>query len=138
MPAAAAPTAPPANVELSIGLEAMHAQPLLPASDLALLPRRFNFIATYLPPASIQVGGFLTMTDDLTVRDRAASLGDAARIAIPPVSMEMNASMVLIGASFAGAAAAVHPTLVARAQGAVVRLDPMVWPPGVMLQGVFF
>lgn len=138
MPAAASPTATPANVEFSIGLEAMHAQPLRPASDIALIPRRFNFIATYLPPASIPIGGFLTMTDDLGVRGRAASLEDAARVALPPVTTEINPSVVLIGASFAAAAAAIHPTLVAHAQGAVVRLDPMVWPPGVMLQGVFF
>ena len=132
MPAAASPTAPPANVELSIGLEAMHAQPLRPASDIVGIPRHFSFVATYLPPANIQVGGFLTMTDNLTVRDRAASLGDASRVALPVIP-EVNASAIVAGAALAGAAAALPPPLVARAQGGGVRLAPMGWPVGVVV-----
>ncbi len=135
-PSFATPTTPPMKVEFHVGPSAFKVKPLLPAADLQGIPKSLAFVATYVPPVSVSVAGLVSLAEDQTLRSRAATLDDAARVGIP-IAPEPRAPGIFFGAGLAGAAAALHPTFIAPKQRATVRLDPNIWPPGFVLQGVF-
>jgi hypothetical protein len=124
------------GIALSIGQRAP-LTPQLARADLARqLPGPFRFIAAFVTPAPVPTPGLLAMTDAEQTRQRAATVADADRcrsegLAAPSLG-------AIAGVGLAGAAVALHPTLVAPEHGATIQINPRIWPPGINIQGVFF
>jgi hypothetical protein len=129
--------ATPGKVEFSIGPRGAAAQRSVSADMVRQFPAPLRFIAAYLPAQPVPTPGLDAITRARETRERASSLADVSRV-YPPEPFSVRAPEVLVGASAAGAAVALHPTVVDSEHGAKIQVNPMIWPPGISIQGVFF
>jgi hypothetical protein len=127
---------PSGGIELSIGSRTSVSRPSAKANLARKLPRQLRFVADYLPPPPVPTPGLSAITDARQTRERAAAPADAARSC--PEGVSTLSPVGLVGVGLAGAAVALHPTLVDSKHGTTIQINPLVWPPGINIQGVFF
>lgn len=126
-----------AKVEVSVGPRAPAPRKAGNADLVRKLPSQFRFLAAYLPSEPVPTPGLDAITRNQETRARASSFADISRVC-PPEPMTVRAPELLVGAGTAGAAIALHPTVVDNENGTTVQINPMIWPPGILIQGVFF
>ena len=125
------------KVEFSIGPRGGAAQRPVSADMARQFPPPLRFIADFLPGAPVPTPGLDAITRFRETRERASSLADVSRV-YPPEPFSVRAPEVLVGAGAAGAAVALHPTVVDSESGTKIQVNPLIWPPGIIIQGVFF